>query len=59
MTDLLHLIESLKDDPEVLKEIEAGQPGPVAFLDRHLADLIAGMDGVTAELNTMVEKSGE
>ena len=57
--DLLRWVESLKDDPEVLKEIEAGRSGPVEFLEQHLGELIAGMDGVTDELDSMVEKSGE
>lgn len=57
--DLLRWVESLKDDPEVLKENEAGRSGPVEFLEQHLGELIAGMDGVTDELDSMVEKSGE
>lgn len=43
----------------MLSEIEAGATGPVEFLEKHLGDLVAGLDGVTAELDTMVEKSGE
>ena len=58
MRDLVHWVESLRSDPDILASIEAEDSDPVAFLQTNLDGLISRMDGFSAELDRMVERSG-
>jgi autophagy-related protein 11 len=55
---LLHWVESLREDPEILGAIAEGDMGPVRFLEEHLATLIGNMDVATGELGKMISDTG-
>jgi hypothetical protein len=56
---LLDWVESIKNDPDILKAVDQGDPGPVRFLEENLELLISKMDLRADELDRLMEAEGK
>lgn len=59
MSALLDWVESIRNDPDILKAVDEGDPGPIQFLETNLETLINRMGVASDELDKLVETEGK